>query len=95
MKEALEKGYLGEKLIIPKSFKITEAMDEGIAIVAETKGKDPFEWVREVIADALVKADHEHERSTRARMRRSNQRNSLAYIENKSPSAGTDELSVQ
>lgn len=94
MKEAIEKGYLGEKLDMAKTFKFTREMLEGISIASESNDKDASDWVREVIAEALVKEDYKYELSTRARQRRSNTSNTLVY-QQKSPTAGTVELDAQ
>ena len=94
MKEALNKGYLGEKLTVPKTLKMTDAMDEGILIASESDGKDPNEWIREVIAEALIAADYKYERSRRARMHRSLRWESLDAHE-KSPVGATTEPSCK
>lgn len=94
MKEAIDKGYLGGKLITPKTIKFTDEMLDAIAIVAEAEEKDIAEWIREAIAEALLIVDAKYERMTRARLKAKCTSSTLVHHE-KSSSAVTDELSVQ
>lgn len=41
MREAISKGYLGEKLDSPKTFKFTREMLDGIEIASESNDLDP------------------------------------------------------
>lgn len=69
VQEAFAKGYLGGKLTTPKTFKFTDEMLDAVAIAAESEDKDVSDWVREVIAEALLVVDAKYERMTRARER--------------------------
>jgi len=69
VKEAIEKGYLGGKYSVPKTFKFTHEMLDAIAVASESSEKDPSDWVREVIAKVLLVEDAKYERSRRARER--------------------------
>ncbi|HHP7932679.1 hypothetical protein [Acinetobacter baumannii] len=90
MQEAIEKGYLGGKLITPKTIKFTDEMLDAVAIVAESEEKDQAEWIREVIAQALLVEDARYERMTRARLRSKCTSGTLVH-QQKSPTAGTVE----
>lgn len=94
LKEAIAKGYLGGKYNAPKTIKFTHEMLDAISIASEISEKDSCEWVREVIAKALLAEDAKYERMTRARDRAKSTSDTLVY-QQKSPSAGTDELNVQ
>ena len=69
LKEAIEKGYLGGKYTVPKTIKFTHEMLDGIAVASETNEQDSCNWVREVIAKALLAEDAKYERMARARNR--------------------------
>lgn len=67
MQAAIEKGYLGGKLSIPKTIKFTDEMLDAIGRESEVTEKEMSDWIREVIAKALLTADAKFERSARAR----------------------------
>lgn len=94
LKEAIEKGYLGGKYIVTKTFKLTHEMVDGIIAASEACEQDSCSWVREVIAKALLAEDAKFERMARAREKAKITSDTLVNHE-KSPSAGTDEPSVQ
>lgn len=93
LKEAIEKGYLGGKYTIPKTFKFTHEMLDAIAVASETNEQDSCSWVREVIAKALLAEDAKYERMARARERAKSTSDTLVH-QKESPSAGTDEPNV-
>jgi len=93
LKEAIEKGYLGRKYTAPKTFKFTHEMLDAIAVASEISEKDSCEWVREVIAKALLAEDAKYERMTRARERAKGTSGTLVY-QKESPTAGTVELNA-
>jgi hypothetical protein len=95
LKEAIEKGYLGGKYIVPKTLKITHEMLDGIIAASETYEQDSCSWVREVIAKALLAEDAKYERMARARERAKGTLGTLVHQQNKSPSVGADEPIVQ
>lgn len=94
LREAIEKGYLGGKYNEPKTFRFTHEMIDAISVASEANGKDASEWVREVIADALLLEDAKYERMRRAREKAKCTESTLVY-QNKSPVAGTTEPYVQ
>ncbi len=94
LREAIEKGYLGGKYTVPKTFKFTHEMLDAIAVVSEINEQDSCSWVREVIAKALLAEDAKYERMARARDRAKGTWGTLVYPQ-KSSSAGTDEPNVQ
>lgn len=94
LKEAIAKGYLGGKYIAPKTIKFTHEMLDAISIASEISEKDSCEWVREVIAKALLAEDAKYERMTRARDRAKGTSGTLVH-QKESPSARTDELDIQ
>lgn len=94
MKDAIDKGYLGGKLVTPKTIKFTDEMLDAISIAAEADEKDSAEWIREAIAEALLVVDAKYERMTRARMRAKCTSGTLVHHE-KSPVVAPTEPSVQ
>ena len=93
LKEAIEKGYLGGKYTVPKTIKFTHEMLDAIAVASETNEQDLCNWVREVIAKALLAEDAKYERMARARERAKSTSDTLVNHE-KSPSVGADEPNV-
>lgn len=91
MQEAIEKGYLGGKLIAPKTIKFMDAMLDAVSVYAEAEGISDVDWMRNAIAEALLIADAKYERTRKAKERASKHWNTLAH-QKESPSAGTDEL---
>lgn len=92
MKDAVEKGYLGGKYNIPKTFKFTHEMLDAIALASEINDLDSCSWVREVIAKALLAEDAKYERMTRVRERSKCTESTLVHQERISPVARTTEL---
>lgn len=82
VQEAFAKGYLGGKLTTPKTIKFTNEMLDAVAIVADSEDKDSAEWIREVIAEALLVADAKYERMTRARERAKCTSGTLVHLQN-------------
>ena len=93
LKEAIEKGYLGGKYTVPKTIKFTHEMLDAIAVASETNEQDLCNWVREVIAKALLTEDAKYERMARARNRSKCTEGTLVH-QQKSPTAGTVEPST-
>lgn len=91
LKEAVSKGYIGGKYSVPKTFKFTHEMLDAISLASEVNEKDQCEWVREVIAKALLAEDAKYERMTRARSRSKCTEGTLVH-QQKSSSVGADEL---
>ena len=91
LKEAIAKGYIGGKYTIPKTIKFTNEMLDGIASASEVDEKESCEWIREVIAKALLAEDAKYERMTRARARSKCTSGTLVH-QKESPSARTDGL---
>ena len=94
LKDAIEKGYLGGKYTVPKTFKFTHEMLDAIAVASETNEQDSCSWVREVIAKALLAEDAKYERMARARMRAKGTSGTLVH-QKESPVVGATELDVQ
>lgn len=94
LKDAIEKGYLGGKYTVPKTFKFTHEMLDAIAIASEINEQDSCSWVREVIAKALLAEDAKYERMARARMRAKDTSGTLVH-QKESPVVGATELDVQ
>ena len=94
LKEAIEKGYLGGKLVTPKTIKFMDAMLDAVSIYAEAESISDVDWMRKAIAEALVIADAKYERTRKAKERASKHWNTLVH-QKESPSAGTDELGIQ
>lgn len=94
MKEAIEKGYLGGKTNIPKTFKFSHEMLDGMMVASEVNNKEVADWLREIIARELLLEDAKYDRMTRARERAKSTWNTLVHHE-KSPSVGADELDIQ
>lgn len=94
LKDAIEKGYLGGKYTVPKTFKFTHEMLDAIAVASETNEQDSCSWVREVIAKALLAEDAKYERMARARMRAKGTSDTLVH-QKESPVAGTTGPDVQ
>ena len=94
MQEAIEKGYLGGKLVTPKTIKFMDAMLDAVSIYAEAESISDVDWMRKAIAEALVIADAKYERTRKAKERASKHWNTLEN-QKESPSAGTDEPGVQ
>lgn len=94
LKEAIEKGYLGGKLVTPKTIKFMDAMLDAVSIYAEAESISDVDWMRNAIAEALVIADAKYERTRKAKERASKHWNTLVH-QKESPSAGTDELDIQ
>jgi hypothetical protein len=91
LKEAIEKGYLGGKYTVPKTIKFTHEMLDAIAIASETNEQDSCNWVREVIAKALLAEDAKYERMARARNRSKCTSGTLVH-QKESPVVGATEL---
>lgn len=91
MQEAIEKGYLGGKYTVPKTIKFTDEMLDAISAESEATGKEMSEWIREVIAEALLVIDAQFERRARARSKSKCTSGTLVH-QKESPSAGTDGL---
>ena len=91
LKDAIEKGYLGGKYTIPKTFKFTHEMLDAIAMASEVNEQDSCSWVREVIAKALLAEDAKYERMARARVRSKNTLGTLVH-QKESPVVGATEL---
>ncbi|MDC4146516.1 hypothetical protein [Acinetobacter baumannii] len=94
LKEAIAKGYLGGKLTTPKTIKFTDEMLDAVAVQAEVEDKDQADWIREVIAKALLVADAKYERMTRARMKAKCTSGTLVH-QKESPVGATTEPDVQ
>lgn len=94
LKDAIEKGYLGGKYTVPKTFKFTHEMLDAIAVASETNEQDSCSWVREVIAKALLAEDAKYERMARARMRAKCTSGTLVH-QKESPVGATTEPDVQ
>ena len=94
LKEAIEKGYLGGKLVTPKTIKFCDEMLDAVSVYAEAESISDVDWMRKAIAEALVIADARYERTRRAKERASKQWGTLVH-QKESPSARTDELDVQ
>ena len=94
LKEAIEKGYLGGKYTVPKTIKFTHEMLDAITIAGETNEQDSCNWVREVIAKALLAEDTKYERMARARNRSKCTSGTLVH-QKESPVGATTELDVQ
>ncbi|MDH5819531.1 hypothetical protein [Acinetobacter pseudolwoffii] len=93
LKEAIEKGYLGGKLVTPKTIKFMDAMLDAVSIYAEAESISDVDWMRNAIAEALVTADAKYERTRKAKERASKHWNTLAH-QKESPVAGTTELDI-
>ena len=91
LREAIAKGYIGGKYTIPKTIKFTNEMLDGIASASEVDEKESCEWIREVIAKALLAEDAKYERMTRARARSKCTSGTLVH-QKESPVAVTTEL---
>ena len=94
MQEAIAKGYLGGKYTVPKTIKFTHEMLDAIAIASETNEQDLCNWVREVIAKALLAEDAKYERMARARNRSKCTSGTLVH-QKESPVGATTELDIQ
>ena len=94
LKEAIEKGYLGGKLVTPKTIKFMDAMLDAVSIYAEAESISDVDWMRKAIAEALVIADAKYERTRKAKERASKHWNTLVH-QKESPVARTTELDVQ
>ena len=94
LKEAIEKGYLGGKYTVPKTIKFTHEMLDAIAVASETNEQDLCNWVREVIAKALLAEDAKYERMARAREKAKCTSGTLVH-QKESPVGATTELDVQ
>ena len=94
LKEAIEKGYLGGKYTVPKTIKFTHEMLDAIAVASETNEQDLCNWVREVIAKALLAEDAKYERMARARMRAKGTSGTLVH-QKESLVVGATELGIQ
>lgn len=95
MQEAIAKGYLGGKLTTPKTIKFTDEMLDAVAVQAEVEDKDQADWIREVIAKALLIADAKYERMTRARMKAKCTSSTLVHHKKENSVAVTTESFVQ
>ena len=93
MQEAIAKGYLGGKYTVPKTIKFTHEMLDAIAIASETNEQDLCNWVREVIAKALLAEDAKYERMARARNRSKCTSGTLVH-QKESPVVGATELYI-
>lgn len=93
LKDAIEKGYLGGKYTVPKTFKFTHEMLDAIAVASETNEQDSCSWVREVIAKALLAEDAKYERMARARMRAKGTSGTLVH-QKESPVGATTGLDI-
>lgn len=91
MQEAIEKGYLGGKLIVPKTIKFKDAMLDAVSVYAEAEGISDVDWMRNAIAEALLIADAKYERTRKAKERASKHWNTLAH-QKESPVGATTEL---
>lgn len=91
MQEAIAKGYLGGKLTTPKTIKFTDEMLDAISIAAEAEDKSSADWMREVIAKALLVVDANYDRMTRARNKSKCTSDTLGY-QKESPVGATTEL---
>ena len=94
MKEAIERGLLGGKLTTPKTFKFTDEMLDEMNIVADAYEKDMADWVREVIAEALLVEIAKFNRMARARNKSKCTSDTLGH-QKESPVGATTELDVQ
>ncbi len=94
LKEAIEKGYLDGKYTIPKTIKFTHEMLDAIAVASEINEQDLCNWVREVIAKALLAEDAKYERMARARNRSKCTSGTLVH-QKESPVVGATELDIQ
>lgn len=90
LKDAIEKGYLGGKYTVPKTFKFTHEMLDAIAIASEINEQDSCSWVREVIAKALLAEDAKYERMARARMRAKDTSGTLVHQKESSVAVTTE-----
>lgn len=94
LKEAIEKGYLGGKLVTPKTIKFMDEMLDAVSIYAEAESISDVDWMRNAIAEALVTADAKYERTRKAKERASKHWDTLAH-QKESPVARTTELDIQ
>ena len=94
MQEAIEKGYLGGKLIAPKTIKFKDEMLDAVSVYAEAEGISDVDWMRNAIAEALLIADAKYERTRKAKERASKHWNTLGN-QKESPVGATTEPDVQ
>ena len=94
LKEAIEKGIFGREIHRSKTIKFTHEMLDAIAIASETNEQDSCNWVREVIAKALLAEDAKYERMARARNRSKCTSGTLVH-QKESPVVGATELDIQ
>lgn len=94
LKEAIEKGYLGGKLVTPKTIKFMDAMLDAVSVYAEAESISDVDWMRNAIAEALLIADAKYERTRKAKERSSKHWDTLAH-QKESPSVSADELDIQ
>lgn len=94
LKEAINRGWLGGKLNITKSIKVTEEMWQAMQIEADARDMDVAEWLRELIAEKLLQEEDKFNRKLRARERARYTlfTSDTDVNQQKSPVAGTTEL---
>jgi hypothetical protein len=95
LKEAINHGWLGGKLNVTKSIKVTEEMWQAMQIEADVRDMDIAEWLRELIAEKLLQEEDKFNRKLRARQHAkytSVTSDTSVNQQQKSPVAGTTEL---
>lgn len=94
MKEAIEKGYLSGKLDNPITIKFNDAVLLRVSAICDATGEEKAEWIRSLIIRELLKQEEQYNRMAQVWGKTKETMSNIGN-QQKSPSADTDELSVQ
>lgn len=91
MKEAIEKGYIGGKLINPLTIKFNDVMFKRIGAVCDASGDEKAEWIRNLIMRELLIQEEKFNRmaSVWGQLKETSE---TLDDQNKSPVVGATEL---
>lgn len=94
MKEAIEKGYLGGKLVNPLTIKFNDVMFNRIGAICDATGDEKAEWIRNLIMRELLIQEERFHRMSAVWGETKETSAHMGNQNRKSPAAGTVELDL-
>ncbi|NHB56996.1 hypothetical protein G9F32_02965 [Acinetobacter sp. 194] len=97
MKEAINKGYLTGKLEHQLQTKVNDAILKRVTAICDATGEERADWFRNLIIRELLIQEEQYNRMTKVWGDTKNTSTTSDYnvIQQKSPSAVTDEPNIQ
>lgn len=92
MREAIDKGYIGGKLINPLTIKFNDVMFSRIGAICDATGDEKAEWIRNLIMRELLIEEERFDRMAPVWGKTKETLTNLGNQNEKSSTAGTVEL---